>query len=75
MIENENHFLWDCHIYKHLRIEYLDPKTSLIHGFDHLERDAKIISILSPMDTGTCKYIAKALELRTFLKDRPKRTF
>ena len=75
MIENEHHFLWDCHIYKHVRMEHLNPATRLIRGFEHIVRDDKIKPILSIMDLGTCKYIAKALELRSFLKYRPKRTY
>ena len=71
-IENEFHFLYECPTFEHLRSRFLKPTTDTLPGFAFLHNDMKIHILLSSMVNNTSKYIAKGMELRSFLLSKPK---
>ena len=71
-IENEIHFLYECPTFEHLRSRFLKPTTDTLPGFAFLHNDMKIHILLSSMVKNTSKYIAKGMELRSFLLSKPK---
>ena len=74
-VENEFHFLFDCPVYIHQRILFLEPVTKSIPGFTYLPKNLKLLYLLQDIDPRISTYIANCFEIRTFLECKPKRTY
>ena len=71
-VEDEAHFLFNCPVYSHLRNTYLEPVISPIPGFGFFPDDFKLKALMSDLKYNTCKFIANATDLRTFLVSKPR---
>ena len=77
LVEDETHFLMICHIYTALRNDLIATIEEKLKDKSMVKTDTKLMTKyllgnneIAPL---VAKYITKALELRDFLIDNPKR--
>ena len=77
LVEDEAHFLMNCHIYTALRNDLLNTVEEKLKDELMVRTDTKIMlkyllgnTEIAPL---VAKYVTKTLELRNFLIDSPKR--
>ena len=77
LVEDETHFLMVCHIYATLRNDLIEAVEEKLKDELMVKSDIKLMTKyllgnneIAPL---VAKYITKALELRNFLIDNPKR--
>ena len=73
-VENEYHFIMECHIYDVLRQDLFLKVTETNNRFNVLDENEKFIFLLSNPEIGKLisAYINKTLQIRTFLAENPK---
>ena len=77
LVEDEAHFLMQCHIYTPMRDNLLDTVEEKLKDKLMIRTDTKIMlkyllgnTEIAPL---VAKYVTKTLELQNFLIDNPKR--
>ena len=72
-VENEFHFLFSCPIYQYQRVLFLNPITTKHPNFPLWSNAHKMELIMTNTNYDVANYIAKSLEIREFLINKPKR--
>ena len=74
-VENELHFLVKCPTYFHIRQQLLDKIKDITMGFFNPDDEQFLLWFLLnnwTISHLTARYISLAMELRTFLQDKPR---